>query len=101
MRTRRQIQLGLGLPSSEVQMILISGNWLIWNARFVDIDAEMAMARIVVRVSAVRHTHVAQAEPAPEGAFDDLSVIRADNVEIGACWRGNLRQCPSRNQRRR
>jgi len=44
MRTRRQIQLGLGLPSSEVQMILISGNWLIGNERFVDIDEEMVMA---------------------------------------------------------
>ncbi len=59
---RRQFDTSLGLPRSEMKMRLVLGNRLIGIERFAYIDQQMVMAGILIIISRVGHTHVAQAK---------------------------------------
>src|SRR5690348_2727952 len=99
-----QVDARLGLSGAEMQMVLVLRNGPVWVQRLIDVDQQMMMAGIRRRISRVRYTHVAQAEPTPERPFDLRAVLRPDDIKNRVarcrCRRGERDRHSQRNRAR-
>src|SRR5262245_3117844 len=98
MRAGRQFEPHFGLAGAEVQVVLVLRDRLVWVERRIDIDQQMMMSGVLRRIAGSRNPHVAQPEAAPEAAFDALSLVRPDDIQIGVMGRWCLGQCGDRDR---
>jgi hypothetical protein len=81
-RSGRQLDSSLRLPTSEMEVLFVVWYWLIDGERFVDVDEEVMVARVLVVISRVCHPHISQTEAAPERAFNALTIRRPYEIEV-------------------
>jgi len=71
------------LARAKMKVRFVLRNRFLGIERFIHVYQQMVMAAVRVIVAGVRNAHVAQAEAAPESAFDDGAVLRSHEIEKG------------------
>src|SRR5712672_2387092 len=84
----RQFDPRLGLTPSEMKMGFVGRNLLVGIKWLVDVNQQVMMPAVLKIVAGMGHAHVAQAEPAPEPAFDRRAVLWPYEIKHGILARG-------------
>lgn len=100
MPARRQLDTCLGLPRSEMKMVFVLRNCLIWIHGIIDVYEQMVMPTIWKIVTGMSYTHTPQTETTPKRTFDHRAVLRPNEIERSVLgWELSLRKGRGRKDR--
>src|SRR3981081_2921069 len=79
----RELDSCLGLTRSEMKMGFVLWDRFVGIERFIHVNQQMMVAGVLKVIARMGYAHVAEAEAAPESAFDRCAVLRPHEIEKG------------------
>jgi len=80
----RELDTCLGLTRSEMKMGFVLRDRFVGIESFTHVNQQMMVAGVLKVIARMRYAHVAEAEAAPESAFDRCAVLRPYEIEKGS-----------------